>query len=83
MHTYLYRSFTKATPTRFTTTFNEEVTEYLDFSFDEAKVTFEQGDAFSITITSEFKKEISKEVDANVTKITSTPLHYFDFLDLH
>ena len=81
MHTYLYRSFTKATPTRFTTTFSEDVTEYLDFSFDEAKVTFEQGDAFSITITSEFKKEITKEVNANVTKITSTPLHYFDFLD--
>ena len=81
MHTYLYRSFIKATPTRYTTTFTEEVTEYLDFSFDEAKVSFIKGDTFSIMITSEFKKEITKTIDGTVTKISSSELHYFDFLD--
>ena len=81
MHTYLYRSFTKAEPTRYTNIYEEEVLSNLTLDLDEAKISITKGEKFSITTVSEFPVTFKTSNDGVTSTISTSKLHYFDFLD--
>ena len=81
MHTYLYRSFTKSEPTRYTNIYEEEVLSNLTLDLDEAKISITKGVKFSITTVSEFPVTFKTSNDGVTSTISTSKLHYFDFLD--
>lgn len=81
MHTYLYRSFTKSEPTRYINIYEEEVLSNLSLDLDEAKISITKGEKFSITTVSEFPVTFKTSNDGVTSTISTSKLHYFDFLD--